>query len=170
MSSKKSSKKAPDPQHRRLLALAKQGIERCREQDWDTGLKLLGRVAEEREPKAEMPSLFFSYLGRAIAHCDKRYREALSLCSHAVSLNPDHPENWANLARIYIYTNKRRLALKALHRGFQLDPQNGFLLRVKNKFVARQPPVIPFLPRSFPLNRWLGKRRHIKQKRAFQDG
>ena len=146
-------------QKEELLALADEGIARCREQDWESGLKLLGTVAELKATKVEMPALFYSYLGQAIAHCDKRYREALSLSRHAIRLDPNLPENWANLARIYLYTRKPRLALKALERGFRLDPSDRFLLRVKRKIPVRQPTTIPLLPRSFVLNRWLGKRR-----------
>jgi len=142
-----------------LTEVAERGIGLCRRGDWDSGLTLLGKVAED-EPLPVLSGAFYSFLGYGIARFDKRYREGLSLCEYAVKVDVCEPENYVNLARVLLLRGKRRRALGVLNRGLALAPESASLIALRMELGVRRGPVIPFLARSNPLNRLCGLWRH----------
>lgn len=141
------------------------GIQACRRGDYATGLRCLVAVADENEGVVELPGLFYSYLGVAIADQQERYLEAESMCKHAIRLQYVHPENHANLARVYMLGGRRRLCLKAIEKGLAIAPHHTELLLLREDLSVRQNPVLPFLKRSNPLNVTLGRWRHRLKNR-----
>jgi Flp pilus assembly protein TadD len=146
--------------HDDLRQLALQGIELCRHGNWAKGLDLLGRVAEAEGRDFEPPSLFYSYLGYAVARQQKRFKEGVRLCEHAIKLEFYHPENYLNLARTFLLAGNRRGAHKALDTGLRLDPSHLGLKALQKEMGWRRPPVLRFLSRDNPLNQLLGRLRH----------
>lgn len=125
----------------------------------------LGWVAEQDHGDVELPGAFYSYLGYGIAHLDKKYREGLKLCQHAVKMQVYEPDNFMNLARAYLLTRNRDKAHQAVLRGLALDAEHAGLRRVWRELGIRKKPVISFLHRDNPLNQTLGKmRRGFKKK------
>ena len=73
-----------------------------------------------------------------------------------------------NLARALVVTRNKEQAVRALRKAMELtdDP------RVTAEFVAlglRRPPPIPWLPRNFILNKWIGKLTWKWSRRAQLD-
>ena len=68
---------------------------------------------------------------------------------------PNNPEHYLNLAKIQMLTGNRSGALRALREGVVLGG-SAELLEKLNEFGRRKSPVIPFLPRSNSLNKFLG--------------
>lgn len=143
-----------------LKKLAERGINYCRQGDWDTGMACLARVAEVDNGGYELPSLFYSYLGFGIAYRERRIREGLGLCRHACRISFYEPENFVNLARTCLIAGNRSEAYRAIRRGYALDSANTTLLKLHSKLGVRRPPVVRFLRRGHPINRWLGRLRH----------
>lgn len=140
-----------------LKKLAERGVNYCRQGDWDTGMACLARVAEVDNGGYELPSLFYSFLGFGIAYRERRIREGLGLCRHACRISFYEPENFVNLARTCLIAGNRAEAYRAIKRGYALDGTNPTLRKLHSKLGFRRPPVVAFLGRSNPINRWLGR-------------
>ena len=67
---------------------------------------------------------------------------------------------WANLGRLEMEWGRKEAARAALARAQRLAPGNEEISRLFALVDLRNPSVLPFLPRSHPLNRWLGKLRY----------
>lgn len=132
------------------------GIVACREKRWREGYGQLAEVARVAGSGKQLPSVFYSYLGLSMAHCEGRKREGLQLCRYAVRLEPRRPENQLNLAIAYRMVRRRRAAVRALQAGLALSPNHARLRELEAELGVRRPPVLPFLGRDNALNRTLG--------------
>jgi hypothetical protein len=150
--------------------LAWQGIDLCRQGDWRQGLDLLRRVADAKDPGIELPGLFYSYLGFGVARFDRRVREGLTLCEHAVKREFYQPENYLNLARTHLLAGNRRKAMSAVLAGRRIDRAHRGLAELHRELGLRRRPVLPFLSRTNPLNRLLGRMRHDWKSSDTKDG
>ncbi|MEM6456303.1 MAG: hypothetical protein AAF772_14505, partial [Acidobacteriota bacterium] len=144
-------------------SIAWQGIDICREGDWREGLKVLGlaaRAHKKNRSGGSLPSLFYAYYGYGIAKYQRQKRTGIRLCQKALEMEFYQPENYYFLARVYLMTHDRRMAVQILDRGLQVDGNNAPLLALRKEIGTRRPPVIPFLHRDNPLNVLLGRIRH----------
>lgn len=136
------------------------GIDCCRRGDWNQGLRHLGQIAEAGESAGSLPGVFYSYLGYGIALRDKRVRDGLKLCKHAIQVEFYQGENYLNLARTCLLARNRKGAVRAVRDGLKVDRHNKQLLAMYKEMGIRKQPVLPFLDRSHFLNQWLGRLRH----------
>src|SRR5438094_350862 len=84
-------------------------------------------------------------------------QRGIRFCEEGVRRGPATTEMLVNLARALVVTRNKEQAVRALQRALELAPNDP---RVRQEFLAlglRRPPPIPWLPRNFFLNRWLGK-------------
>jgi tetratricopeptide (TPR) repeat protein len=135
------------------------GIEHCRLEQWETGLRYLAQEFEQGLPRGSRVGLACSYLGYARARVQGRLREGLKLCRWAVRMEAYQPEIYLNLARVLRLVGDRRQAIEALDRGLQIDPGNPSLVRQRFELGWRQAPTFSFLPRRHVANRLLGRLR-----------
>ena len=135
------------------------GLDLCRGGEWERGLAVLGRLAQTAD-KSSLPGLFYSYLGYGIARCERRIKEGIKLCQHAIKVEFYQPENYLNLARSQLLANDRRGAVQAIQRGLKVDPNHLDLLDLAHEIGVRRRPVLSFLSRDNFLNRLLGRLRH----------
>ncbi len=150
---------APDPVRRPSRKLER-ALALCRRGSWREGLARLSAIARATEPSVVLPGSFYSFLGVAVARCEGRKRDGVELCRYAVTLQPRSAENHLNLASAYLIARNRRAAVRSLRRGLALAPAHSGLLELAAEIGVRRRPVIPFLPRSFGINRMLGRWRH----------
>ncbi len=75
-----------------------------------------------------------------------------------------YPILYLNLGRARLAGHQTKAALEAFHDGLKYDTANEELLSHIRKIGIRRPPVITFLDRSNPLNKFLGKIRHRLMK------
>lgn len=148
-----------------LKQRAEMGIEKCRVGNWRDGMVDLGWVAERNHSEVELPGAFYSYLGYGIARLEKKYREGIQLCQHAIKLQVYEPDNYMNLARVYLLTQNREKAHRALMRGLALDSNHAGLRRVWREIGQRRKPPLSFLSRDNPINLVLGKLRGAASKK-----
>lgn len=147
-----------DAEEVNVSATLERGIRACREGDWEEGLALLGGLADRNIQ--DLPGLFYSWLGYGIALHEKRYRDGLRLCEHAVKKQFYEADNFYNLARTRMLLDDRPKAVDAVRQGLRLHPRHRGLRKLERTLGRRNRPVLPFLSRSNPLNRLLGKLRH----------
>ena len=138
----------------------RKGIELCREGLWLQGMFLLHKAAKKGKGKYRYPGLFYSYYGYGIAFCEGRYKEGVSLCERAIEQQNYEPDNYYNLARVYLLEHNRYEAYQVIQRGLKLRAEHSGLQSLLKDMGERKPPVLKRLPREHPLNRWLGKMRH----------
>jgi hypothetical protein len=143
-----------------VAATLKRGIDCCRRGDWNEGLHHLGKLTEMGESGNALPGLFYSYLGYGIALRDRRIREGLKLCRHAIEVEFYQAENYLNLARTSLLARDRKGAVKAIRAGLKIDRHNAQLIALYKEIGIRSLPVLSFLDRAHPLNQFLGRIRH----------
>lgn len=148
------------------------GIRACAQGEWRDGLTHLSRLEHWANRNDELPGLFYSYLGHAIARCEGRKKDGLSMCLHAVEIEPFQPVNYLNLARSYLLLRDRRAAIRALRSGLALDPAHRGLLGFQGELGVRRRRPLRFLTRANRLNRLLGQvrsRATLRRKAARGD-
>jgi len=139
---------------------AQRGIDLCRAGKWKAGMETLGNIAEADRQGTELPGLFYSYLGYGIARFERRGKEGLALCQHAIKVQFYEPENYVLLARVYLLRRRRGKAIEALHRALKLNSRHPEAVKLAREIGFRRRTVIPFLSRGNPVNKVLGKLRH----------
>ncbi len=95
-------------------------------------------------------------------------QRGIRFCEEALRRGLQTTEALVNLAKALVVTRNKEQAVRALRKAMELAPDDP---RVTAEFVAlglRRPPPIPWLPRSFFLNKWIGmftwwwsKRNHL---------
>ena len=98
-----------------------------------------------------------SYYGLTLVLVEHDRQRGLRFCEEAARRGPPETELLTNLARALVQTRNKHQAVKALERAQALRPDDP---RVGEAFIElgiRRRPPISFLPRSFFLNKWIGK-------------
>jgi tetratricopeptide (TPR) repeat protein len=94
-------------------------------------------------------------------------QRGIRFCEEAVRRGPLTSEMLVNLARALVVTRNKEQAVRALRRAQELSPADP---RVGREFLAlglRRPAPIPWLPRTFFLNKWIGKLTWRLSKKRF---
>ena len=84
-------------------------------------------------------------------------QRGIRFCEEAVRRGLLTTESLVNLAKALVQTRNKEQAVRALKKAMELAPDDP---RVGQEFAAlglRRPPPIPWLPRNFFLNKWLGR-------------
>jgi tetratricopeptide (TPR) repeat protein len=112
------------------------------------------RTAHELEPTS---AVLRSYYGLGLALAERRFDQALELCRSAAKEEFFNPELYLNLARVHLAFGFKGEALRYLRRGLMIDPAHPGLVAELRDLGLRQQPILTFLPRHHPVNRWLGR-------------
>ncbi len=144
-----------------LLAACERGLDLCRFGNFKEGLAELAALGDLTRVK-DIPSAYFSYLGYALAKQRNQFQQGIKLCRHSIKLEFFQTENYVNLARTCLLSEKyRREAWDAVREGLRIDPDHPELLEIQRQLGSRKPPILGFLGRNNPLNRLLGSLRHL---------
>jgi tetratricopeptide (TPR) repeat protein len=96
-------------------------------------------------------------------------QRGIRFCEEALRRGLQTTETLVNLARALVVTRNKEQAVRALRKAMELSPDDP---RVSAEFAAlglRRPPPIPWLPRDFFLNKWIGKLTWKLSRRARLD-
>lgn len=149
------------------------GENRKKIQYFDTVKKLLRRGNNKQALKIlqdgldEFPEdpFIMSYYGCLTAIVEKKFDEGIKICKKALErLDPFvSPEEkslyttfYLNLGRAYLAGSDKKSAIAAFTDGLGIDKKNHELLWELKKLGTRRKPIISFLPRGNPLNKYIG--------------
>ena len=143
----------------------KRGIDLCRAEKWRQAYGILILVAQSVEKRGNLPGVFYSYMGLAMAHCDGRRHEPIELCRYALRVQPEQPENYLNLASLYLILGRRESAVRLVGHGLQVRPGHARLLELEHQLGRRQKLAFPSLSRRHPFNSLPGRLRAWARRR-----
>lgn len=109
-----------------------------------------------------------SYFGLSLALAEGGGTEAIRACESALRSDRYDAELHLNLAKVYLLVGRHAKAIQTLQRGLEVEPENEGVAAALREADRRSRPVLPLLPRSHPLNVYLGKRR--ARRRAQSPG
>ncbi len=120
-----------------------------------------------REALVKFPGdpFLLSYYGCLVAVTENNPKEGIKICKEALaafrtskSVGSEffYPIFYLNLGRAYLKDNNKTDAIKAFQEGLQHDPENHDLLWEVTKLGKRKQPLVPFLERSNPINKYFG--------------
>lgn len=130
------------------------------------GASTLLTIASELFP--DNPFLF-SYRGYLEAILNKNYKQGIDICLKALKrlkgnvpegLELVYPVLYLNLGKTYLAAGYKKAAMDVFYKGLAYDHEDTDLLREMKKFGVRKKPVVGFLARTHPVNKYLGKLRH----------
>lgn len=103
---------------------------------------------------------YLSYTGLLAALSERRFADAEMLCKEALGMKHNHAQLYLNLAEVYLQAGRTPDAITVLEKGLVSAGRDFRIRRALEKLGMRRVPVIPFLRRSHPLNKALGRWRH----------
>jgi Tfp pilus assembly protein PilF len=112
---------------------------------------------ERDRSKSRLDMRYLSYYGLSLAQAGLSTQIALQACKTAVFKQNSDPVLFLNLGRVYVITGKLVRAMESFERGLRLAPDHKILRKELAKIDRRSRPAVPFLDRSHPVNRWIGK-------------
>jgi tetratricopeptide (TPR) repeat protein len=118
--------------------------------------------AYRRDPRDPVA---MSWYGVTLVLVERNSNLGVTLVDEALRAAGPDPVLLLNSARIHLALNQRERAARAVTRGLELFPDDPRLVAARHAMGTRRPPVIPFLSRSNPLNRLLGRLRHRWKER-----
>ena len=129
-----------------------------------------------REALVKFPAdpFFLSYAGYLMAIVENKSREGAIMCEEAIYIlrkakSTDIafflPLFYLHLGKAHLKADRKEPAINAFREGLKLDSRNRELLSEIKAIGSRKGPVISFLKRSNPINKYLGKLRHELQSR-----
>ncbi|MDP2682979.1 MAG: hypothetical protein Q8P28_09285 [Deltaproteobacteria bacterium] len=98
---------------------------------------------------------YMSYYGMCVAMKWGEIGLGIELCTRAVKKEFYKTEYYINLSRVYIKADNKKGAINVLKKGLRFDPENDIIHEELVKFGARKKPIIPFMNRSNPINKFL---------------
>jgi tetratricopeptide (TPR) repeat protein len=113
--------------------------------------------AHRRDPR---DPIFMSWYGLTLVLVEKNSNLGVSLIDQALRVAGPSPELLLNSARVHLALNQRERAVRAVARGLELWPEDPRLLLARSVMGSRREPVLPFLSRKNPVNRFFGRLRH----------
>lgn len=100
--------------------------------------------------------IFASFFGLTLAEQRGLFRRALDLCHQAIKLSPENGTLHLNLARALLANDQKPEAMAALREGIIVVKDPGPLQTLLDQIGCRRDPLFGSLPRSHPLNKYLG--------------
>ena len=140
--------------HEEIDRLVAAGISALESNDMKNAHKLFAE-AYEMNPEINKTC---SYYGYTVALVEEKPHKGLELCVKAAKSAELDPMYYFNLGVIYFELGRRRESVGALKRGLKIDASNKKIFNYWTKNLGfRRKPVLPFLPRSNFINKFIGK-------------
>jgi tetratricopeptide (TPR) repeat protein len=130
------------------------GIAATERGDYQSALKIFSAVYTT-VPADRMPDGLSAY-GLCLARVEGKRKMAADLCQKAIQLQSYEGKHRANLVRVYITAKNRKKAVETLDDSMRRLKNDPELIRVRQEIGYRQAPMLTFLPRQNPINKFFG--------------
>ncbi len=151
------------PKERKMVSVYLDDVKNLlRANNREGALKILGDALTEHPFNA----FLLSYYGSLDAVVNKNYDRGVDYCKTAIEIIREevlwgheafYPIFYLNLGRAHLAAGAKKNAAEAFKKGLQADPEDSELLREVRRLGMRRKPAIPFLKRSHPMNKYIGK-------------
>jgi tetratricopeptide (TPR) repeat protein len=120
-------------------------------------------------------ALILSYYGCLQALVDGRYQSGIAACKKAIAVfqAPDkysvgviYPILYLNLGRACLAAGRKKDAVEAFTKGLKYDKSHREIKKDLQHLGMRKPPAVPFLSRSNPINKYIGRLLHGSEEAA----
>jgi tetratricopeptide (TPR) repeat protein len=117
--------------------------------------------------------VILSYCGWLQAVIDRRYKSGIFACRKAFvvfkSTNPHtmgvvYPILYLNLGRTFLAAGMKKEAVENFNKGLKHDKYHIELKKEMQLLGTREKPPVPFLSRSNPVNKYIGKMLHTTSR------
>lgn len=144
-----------------VVRLAKAGMSLCQDGKWKQGLQCLDHAVKSGESGSlRVPPRGMAYLGYGKVRFLKQRDEGLELCERALEADFFDAQNYFYLAKAQMFLGQRAAAVTTVRRGLKAVPESKELAKLQSSLGERRKPILGFLPRSHPANRFLGRMLH----------
>ena len=109
----------------------------------------------EKAVKLERVPIYLSSLAFCLAKEKREFPKSISLCKEAIKYEPRNAAHFLQLGRIYLLAGQRKESIHILRMGLRIG-KNAEISRELERLGSRKEPVLPFLGRGNPLNKYLG--------------
>lgn len=103
----------------------------------------------------EALAIIKSKLAYCLAVERHEFQRAMRLCREALEAEPNNPEHYYYLGRVYITAGQKHKAIKSLRKGLKFKRHQAIIDEL-TRLGARKPVVFSSLPRDHVLNRSAG--------------
>lgn len=110
------------------------------------------QAALERQRSPNHLSLY----ALALAQATGNVKTAVALCQEAIKMEPRNSSHFLRLGIVYLVAGRKKEAIRSLNLGLRVGRNPG-ITKLLQTLGHRESPVIPFLSRGNPLNKYLGK-------------
>ncbi len=110
----------------------------------------------EKVYRTEESARIRSYLGLCLAIERGQISEGIALCKDAIAEDTDNPVHYFHLGRIYLREKRKAEAIEIFRQGLARGDSAEIRSMLENLCI-RKKPVLPFLQRNHPLNKYTGK-------------
>lgn len=142
-----------NPEEQDAAELYKLGTEALEAKNYASAQQYLSAaLRSERSPD------HLSQYALALAYNKRDAKTSISLCQEAIKQAPRNPEHFLRLGLIYLIARRRKDAIRVFRLGLRVG-KHPTITRWLQVLGHREKPIIPFLSRSNPLNKYLGMMR-----------
>jgi len=120
-----------------------------------TGDTLVAMVQFEMAHAIDPRPAVKAKLAYCMARERKQYQQAMALCREALEAEPDNPDHYYQLSRVYLVAGHKNKAIKSLRKGLKFRRHQPIIDEL-NRLGYRRPPIFTALPRDHVLNRAAG--------------
>jgi tetratricopeptide (TPR) repeat protein len=120
-------------------------------------------------------AVILSYCGWLQAIVDKKYQSGIATCRKAfVAFKASDPHTagivypilYLNLGRAFLAAGKKKVAIENFNQGLKHDRSHIELRKEMQLLGSRKKPLMPFLSRSNPINKYMGILLHETSQRS----
>ena len=109
----------------------------------------------EKALELEDNPAFYSYFALCIAKERGQVRRAIKLCEEALQKDGENTAHYLNFGKILLHAGSVDDAILVFRNGLR-HGSNPLIIDELNKLATRTPPVLSFLKRNNPINKYLG--------------
>lgn len=109
----------------------------------------------ERVVKLQSTPVNWSYLAFCLARERQQFEHATRLCEEAVRREPRSSVLYLNLGKVYLLAGRKDDAIRTFRQGL-LYERNPLIESELRRLGLRKAPVVTFLGRDHPVNKYLG--------------